>query len=176
MTTPEYVQLRAFARIDGTYLGILWTMSFACYVIGMTHPLVGFIGTLIAVTSPFFAAKKLWKFRDEVREGTISFLRSMAYYMLMFFYGSILFALAQYVYFEFMDNGFIVREYISLMSTDEAKMMLKAYGLTAKQVTDSLNEMANTPSIMLALNIMTLNISIGIIMSLPVAAMTKRKK
>ncbi|MGN0282311.1 MAG: DUF4199 domain-containing protein [Prevotella sp.] len=175
MTTPEYVQLRAFSRVDGAYLGILWTVSFICSIIGMTQPLMGFVGTLTALASPFFAAKRLWKFRDNVRDGQISFLRSMAYYILTFFYASILFALAQYIYFAFIDNGYIVKEYISIMSTDEAQTMLKAYGLTAKQVKDSLNEMAATSPIMIVLNIMTMNITIGILMSLPVAAMTKKK-
>lgn len=176
MTTPEYVQLRAFARVDGTYLGILWTLSFICCIIGINNPLVSFAGSMIAVTSPFFAAKRLRKFRDEVREGQISFLRSMAYYMLMFFYASVLFALAQYIYFAFMDGGYILREYISMMSTEESKEMMKAYGLTAKQVSDSLNELANTSPIMIALNIMTMNITIGILLSLPVASLTRKKK
>ena len=61
--------------------------------------MISFIGSVTALASPFFAARRLWKFRDEVREGQISFLRSMAYYMLMFFYASVLFALAQYIYF-----------------------------------------------------------------------------
>ena len=176
MSRPEYVQLRAFARVDGTYLGILWTLSFACCIIGMTQPFVSFIGSLIAISSPFFAAKRLWKFRDEVREGEISFLRSMAYYMLMFFYASVLFALAQYIYFAFIDGGYILREYLSLMSTDEAKAMMKAYGLTAKQVKDSLNELGSTSPIMIALNIMTMNITIGIFLSMPVAALTRKRK
>lgn len=176
MTTPEYVQLRAFARVDGTYLGILWIVSFACCIIGMKHPIISFIGSITALASPFFAAKRLWKFRDEVREGQISFLRSMAYYMMMFFYASVLFALAQYIYFAFIDGGYIMREYLSLMSTHEAKEMMKAYGLTAKQVKDSLNELGNTSPIMIALNIMTMNITIGILLSMPVAALTKRRK
>ena len=176
MTTPEYVQLRAFARVDGTYLGILWIVSFACCIVGMEHPMISFIGSVTALASPFFAARRLWKFRDEVREGQISFLRSMAYYMLMFFYASVLFALAQYIYFAFIDGGYMIREYIGLMATDEAKTMMKAYGLTAKEVTDSLNELASTSPIMIALNIMTMNITIGILLSLPVATLTRKKK
>ena len=105
MTTPEYIQLRAFARIDGTYLGIIWTISFACYIIGISNPMIGMVGSIMALASPFYAFKRLRKFRDEIRDGHISLLRSMAYYMLMFFYASILFALAQYAYFAFLDNG-----------------------------------------------------------------------
>ena len=54
--------------------------------------------------------------------------------------------------------------------------MIKAYGLTMKQVTEGINELGNTSPIMIALNIMTMNITIGIMLSLPVAAITKRNK
>ena len=176
MTSQEYVQLRAFARVDGAYLGMLWIMCFACYIIGMNHPWISTIGSVATMLSPFYAARRLRKFRDEIRDGEISFLRSMAYYMLMFFYASVLFALAQYIYFAFIDGGYMIREYIGLMATDEAKTMMKAYGLTAKQVSDSLNELASTSPIMIALNIMTMNITIGILLSLPVATLTRKKK
>lgn len=175
MTTPEYVQLRAFARIDGTYLGILWTMSFACYVIGMTHPFVGFIGTLIAVTSPFFAAKKLWKFRDEVREGTISFLRSMAYYMLMFFYASALFALLQYVYFAFIDNGMLMSQYAQIMQSKEAVSIIQSYGISMRDLNQGIAELRNSSPIMLAFNIMTFNLFVGFMLSWPTALILRRK-
>lgn len=176
MTISEHLQLRAFARIDGAYLGILWTISFACYIMGMSQPTIGLIGTTTALASPLYAARRLWKFRDDVREGEISFRRSMAYYIFMFFYASILFALAQYAYFEFLDNGFIVRQYIGLLSSPEAQSMLKAYGLTAKEVMDNLNELSQTSAILIATNIMVMNLLIGVILSLPVAAATKRAK
>ena len=174
MTTSEYVQLRAFARVDGAYLGILWIISFSCYLIGMTHPIVGMAGTVMAIYSPFFATVRLRKFRDEVRDGEISFLRSMAYYMLMFFYASILFALAQYAYFAFVDDGFIVRQYASMLLSDEAQEMIKAYGLTMKQVNEGLDELRASSPISIVLNIMTMNITIGIFLSLPVSALTRR--
>ena len=95
MTTEEYIQLRAFARVDGTYVGILWITSFACYLGGLTSPMLGLIGGIIAIISPFFAAKRLTKFRDDIRDGEISGKRSMLYYALMFFYASLLLALIQ---------------------------------------------------------------------------------
>ena len=39
MTTPEYVQLRAFARVDGTYLGILWIVSCASLLLANGVPM-----------------------------------------------------------------------------------------------------------------------------------------
>ena len=176
MTTQEYIQLRAFARVDGTYVGILWIASFACYLGGLSSPMLGLVGGILAVASPFFAAKRLIKFRDEIRDGEISGRRSMLYYALMFFYASLLFALAQYLYFAFLDGGYLMREYTSMLSSPEMKQAMQAYGMTADQLMEGLKEFANTSPIMTALNIMTMNITIGLIFSLPVSLITRRAR
>lgn len=176
MTTQEYIQLRAFARVDGTYVGILWIASFACYLGGLSSPMLGLVGGILAVASPFFAAKRLIKFRDDIRDGEISGRRSMLYYALMFFYASLLFALAQYLYFAFLDGGYLMREYTSMLSSPEMKQAMQAYGMTADQLMEGLKEFANTSPIMTALNIMTMNITIGLICSLPVSLFTRRAR
>ena len=176
MTTQEYIQLRAFARVDGTYVGILWIASFACYLGGLSSPMLGLVGGILAVASPFFAAKRLIKFRDDIRDGEISGRRSMFYYALMFFYASLLFALAQYLYFAFLDGGYLMREYTSMLSSPEMKQAMQAYGMTADQLMEGLKEFANTSPIMTALNIMTMNITIGLIFSLPVSLITRRAR
>ena len=176
MTTQEYIQLRAFARVDGTYVGILWIASFACYLGGLSSPMLGLVGGILAVASPFFAAKRLIKFRDDIRDGEISGRRSMLYYALMFFYASLLFALAQYLYFAFLDGGYLMREYTSMLSSPEMKQAMQAYGMTADQLMEGLKEFANTSPIMTALNIMTMNITIGLVFSLPVSLITRRAR
>ena len=176
MTTQEYIQLRAFARVDGTYVGILWIASFACYLGGLSSPMLGLVGGILAVASPFFAAKRLIKFRDDIRDGEISGRRSMLYYALMFFYASLLLSLAQYLYFAFLDGGYLMREYTSRLSSPEMKQAMQAYGMTADQLMEGLTEFANTSPIMTALNIMTMNITIGLIFSLPVSLITRRAR
>lgn len=176
MTTQEYIQLRAFARVDGTYVGILWIASFACYLGGLSSPMLGLVGGILAVVSPFFAAKRLMKFRDDIRDGEISGRRSMLYYALMFFYASLLFALAQYLYFAFIDGGYLFREYTSLLSSPEMKKAMQVYGMTSEQLTQGLKEFADASPIMTALNFMTMNITIGLILSLPVSLITRRTR
>ena len=40
MTAPEYIQLKAYARQDGFFLALLWTASFACYILGITNQML----------------------------------------------------------------------------------------------------------------------------------------
>lgn len=174
MTPEEYTQLKAFARIDGAYLGVAWIISFAFYISGLSSPILGLLGTVIAVLSPVFAALRLKKFRDNARYGVISFRRAMAYYILMFLYASLLMALAQFIYFAYLDNGYLVSTYSAIMNTPEAEAMLKAYGISTQQMQESISALAQTAPIYIVLNILSMNVTAGIILSLPVAAIMKR--
>lgn len=174
MTPQEFIQLKAFARIDGALLSVLWIASFASYITGMGNSLLMIIGMAIAIGSLFFAAGRTRRFRDKALDGTISFGRAYSYTLLMFFYAAVLFALAQFVYFQFMDNGYVISRIIDTMNMEPNKQIIEAYGLT-DTVNESIELMAKTRPIDYSLNYLTTNIIIGIIAALPIAALTQRK-
>lgn len=173
MASAEYRQLTAFARVDGVYLSILWTISFACSLIGINGGVMGLIGTALALASPLYAYVRLRKFRDYARDGVISFSRAMVYYVFIFFNASIIFALVQYVYLAFIDKGYLLNAYGAFMSTPEANNMLNAYGMTQQQVLDALSQ---TSPMIWALNVMSVNVIIGLLLSIPMALIAKKLK
>ena len=61
-----------------------------------------------------------------------------------------------------------------MMSTDEGKLMLEQYGMS-KVVDESLAEMAAPRPIDYALNILTINISLGFILGVPIGLIMQRK-
>ena len=92
MTTYEEMeQLQAFARIDGALIAGLWTLSFACFIGNFYAPLLGIFAFAIGAFSLVFAAMRLRKFRDEVRDGFISFRRALAYGIMQYLNASLLF-------------------------------------------------------------------------------------
>ena len=175
MTAPEYIQLRAFARIDGALLAVLLIACFACYVVGLTSPLYGFLSLITIAVMPFFAGIRLKRFRDTGLEGTISFLRGWAYICLMFFYAGLLFALAQYAYLAYMDHGYLVMTISEMLSTPENTEVIKQMGM-ADQVSESLHMLQSMRPIDFALNMLTTIIMGGIMLGLPIAAILKKVK
>ena len=175
MTPAEYIQMKAFARIDGALLAVLWIASFACYVAGIANPLYGTMALMLMVATPFFVAFRLGKFRDEGRDGIISLSRGWAYSVYVFFYAAILMAVAQYVYFAYIDQGYLMQSFTTTLSTPEAKQMMEQYGL--KQAMDeSLEMMGQLRPIDYALNVLTVNIMAGIVLGFPIAALMRRKE
>lgn len=172
MSPLEFIQLKAFARQDGTILGVIWIVSFACFIGEFSNPLLGMVALILAVISPFFVAMRLRKFRDHIRDGNISFRRALAYGILMFFYASLLFAIAQYVYFRYFDHGFLVGQYNSMFSTPEAKNMMKAMQ-AGEQIKNGINLLASLRPIEIVFEFLSMNISIGILLSVPIAALMR---
>lgn len=175
MTPAEYIQLKAFARQDGALLALLWVATFLLYIIGVSNQMLGLAAVMLMCYTPFFVGERLGKFRDYGREGSISFRRGYAYTVFVFFYGGVLFAIAQYLYFAYMDNGFLLSQFSKMMNSDEARQMLEQYGMT-QMAAESLQEMASIRPIDYALNMLTVNIVIGLILGVPISLIKQRTK
>ena len=124
------MQLKAYARQDGFFLALLWTASFACYILGISNQMLGMLAIGLAVMTPFFVAGRLRKFRDEGREGLISFGRSYAYTIFVFFYGAVLLAVVQFLYFAYVDNGYLLGAFSRMITSEEGKEIISQYGMT----------------------------------------------
>ena len=175
MTPSEYIQLKAFARQDGALLAILWVAAFLLYIIGVSNSILGLAAVMLMLYTPFFVGERLGKFRDYGRAVLISFRRGYAYTIFVFFYGGVLFAIAQYLYFAYMDNGFLLSQFSQMVTTEEAQQMLRQYGMT-QMVDESLQEMASIRPIDYALNMLTINISLGFILGIPISLVMQRSR
>lgn len=175
-SNEEFRQLTAFARIDGAIVGALWIASFACFIGEFSMPLLGFVAILSGLASLVVGAMRVRSFRDKVRGGVLTFGRSMLYSTLIYFYASLLMALAQFVYFQFIDGGFLINQYISILSTPEYAQLAKdMYGIEPKEMIEMINTMtAQLRPIDIAFQFLTLNIVLGIVVSLPTALITMR--
>lgn len=171
----DYEQLKAFARVDGAMLGGLWILSFACFIGEFYDPVAGIAAVAVGVGSLVFAGLRLRRFRDVVLGGFISFRRGFCFSMFVFFYASLLMAAGQFVYFQFLDHGFMLSRYTEIMSAPEFKAMLQLYGIAdaeMKMLIDNLNALR---PIDIALQFLATNIILGIMISLPMAIMMTRK-
>ena len=170
----EMEQLQAFARIDGALLAVLWTVSFACFIGNFAVPLLGVLAFGVGAYSLIFAALRLRKFRDEVRDGFITFRGALAYSIMQYLNGSLLFAVVQFLYFQFIDHGFMMTKYSAVMQQPEFMEMMRTWGLTTEDVSLVMNNMAALRPIDVALQFFTTNVFMGLFISIPIAIIMKR--
>ncbi|MCR5077358.1 MAG: DUF4199 domain-containing protein [Prevotella sp.] len=174
MNYDEYKQLTAYARYDGFYLAIIWVASFACTLGTPLLPFLGQFSTLLLVSTPFFVAYRLKVFREEGRDGAISFRRALFYSMRVFFNAGIIFSLLQWLYMSYLDNGKLLQMVTTFFSTDEGKQLLLAAGYSHKLFMSLLPEVMQP--LTLASTSFIYAMLVGSISSLVIAAVMAKRK
>lgn len=170
INVAHLVQLKAFARQDALLLALLWAASFACIM--MLN--AGLIGNILALATPFLVGKSLAAFRTQALYGVISFRRAYAYSLYVFIYASLVFALVQYAYFQFLDNGAFAE-----LITTTMKQVAPVYeqnGVSKEEIKSSMDLITMITPVQWAFMFMMQNLAIGAIISLPIALIGKRNR
>jgi hypothetical protein len=157
-------QTKAFARQDGAFLALLWIVAFFCtlFIPG------GSLGRLLTISTPFFVMWRMVKFRDYALEGVISYRKALYYCVFTFLYASFIFAVVQFVYFRFFDNG----QFMSFVNTT-AMGVIQAYkeqGIDIeKSIYTNTAPLQQLSPLNLAFIFMIQNVILGVIMSIAIA-------
>lgn len=174
-TREEYEQIKAFARIDGAIMGVMWIISFVCFIAQFYMPLLNMAALIFGIASIIVSAIRLRNFRDNILDGVISYWRAYGYSLLTYFYAALLLAAAQYIYFQFIDHGFLLNQYTAMTSSPEFKSMMTLYGIKADEMKLTMDTIATLRPIDIALQFLTTNLFFGIVISWPMAALIKSK-
>ncbi|MCM1078010.1 MAG: DUF4199 domain-containing protein [Bacteroidales bacterium] len=174
MTRQEYIQLKAYARQQGTAMGLLWIASFACFVGSISEPYLSFFFNFTIILIPFLAASFVRYYRDRILGGILSFRRAYCYSLLLFFYATLLLAIVQWGYFEFLDNGRMLGSMVTTVNSPEFVPALEAYNVSKEEVLEQLNILSETRPIDFAFTFMWMNIFFGAVLSWFIALFTKR--
>lgn len=171
MTGAEHDQLRIWGRYDGYYMGGLWIISFIALMNSAMVPQFGLLSEIIVIATPFFVCWRLRRFRDQGRNGYISFRRALFFLAWMLLNSCILFGLVQYFYLADWDDGQLVKILTPIISTPEYEQMLRQLGMTVEQY---LNEVASISPVSFASTCFLMNLLLSALMSLLLAAVCAR--
>ena len=160
-------QTKAFARQDGALLALLWISAFAFTIFTPQSS----IGGLLALSTPFFVAWRMISFKNYALEGNMSYKRGLVYCMYTFFYSSLIFGVAQFIYFRFLDHGKFMGTISTMMMTMQATY--KQNGLETKEINDAMTLINAMTPLELSFMIMVYNLIIGWICSIFIAAFAK---
>lgn len=168
----DYEQLRTYARIDGAIVGALWIVSFALFVGEFYNTLLGVLALATSVASLAAMALLSSRYRNNALNGTITFGHAFMHCMMSFGYAALLMAVAQWVYFEFIDNGFIISQYTKMLSSKDYLATMQQVGIDKEALKQAIDTLAGIRPIEIAFQFLTSNIIIGVVASLPIAMIT----
>jgi len=163
------IQVKAFARQDGLLLSLVWIASLLSYVYQPTS----IWGTLFTWATPFVVGYRLRVFRDRVLDGKISYRRSAVFSAYTFYYASLVFAMAQFVYLQFIDHGqwwhFVNNSFAQMAAVYAGK------GISMAQLDTTRSMMQNCTPIEWTFIIMMQNFFIGTCLSFIIPMFVRRQ-
>ena len=109
--------MQRYAMLFGTYMGGFWILKFILFPIGLSVPflLLLFMGLTLCV--PFMGYHYARMYRNQVCGGSISFLHAWIFTVFMYMFAALLTAVAHYIYFRFMDHGYVLNTCETMIDT-----------------------------------------------------------
>lgn len=175
MATPEeYTQLKAYSRIDGALVGVMWAVSFGCMIAGFKNPSWSMAAMIIGLASPIYGISRMRKFRRKVLNDKMSYRRALGYAIMMLLYATLLFAGVQLVYFQFFDNGYFIENYAAILKSPDMVEMATNYGLSEQDIDSTITVISEMRPVEVVIQFLSSNILLGILLSIPMALFAKK--
>ena len=159
----------------GTAMGLFWIIKFIFLPLGFKVPFLQLLFIILTCYVPFLGFRFARTFREKYCEGQLSFVRAYIFLIFMYFFAALLTSVGHFVYFNFIDNGFITDTYMSQLE------MLKSnvsgdMETSVDQLMETFNVIANLSPIQLTLQLIFQNIFYGSLLALPTALFVMKRK
>ena len=179
MAETTKINIRGFAMQYGTIVGAVWIACFAGFIGQFRHELLGtfvFWGSILSIIlSGMFARSFRAKIIGNSLSGGRAFAVTWAFCMQMFMYASLLAAAAHYVYFAFMDHGYLAESYKNMLSQPEVKQVIRQMA-SKKEIDDMMSLWQAMSPLNFTIELFILNLIAGLVLSFPVALVGSRAK
>lgn len=158
----------------GTYMGGFWILKFALFPSGLTRPMLMFLFIGLTIFVPYMAYRYAKLYRDQACDGHIRFSSAWAFTMMEYLFAALLAAVAHYVYFRFIDHGYVIDTYQNLIDSVSTTDMpaLEPY---VKQLDTALSGMRTLTPTDITLQLFSQNIFYRALLAVPTALLVMKR-
>lgn len=175
MTAERPIPPQEYAMRFGTYMGLFWIFKFIFLPIGFTIPLLQLLFILMTIFVPVLGYIYARRYRNQYHEGYLSFAQAFRFCFLMYLFASILTALAHYIYFRFIDQGYLLNTYL-----DQLESIKDSVGgdmqTSVEQLISSFDVISSLTPLQLTFQLLSQNFFYGILLSVPTALLVMKRK
>ena len=174
MTITEYTQMKAFARQDGFFLGLMWCATFACFAYSTDYPELSLLYIAGVVATPVLLFMRLRNYRHNAADtGCVSFLRSYAYLLVTTCCAALVLTIGVYAYFRFVDNGRFMTIMIQSVGNAEVRKSLAEAGMDIGTLDSQLSAMAQMRPVDVAFSVFSNTLIMSAMMNAVIALIGK---
>lgn len=171
------INLQRYSMHFGTLMGVYWIIKFALFPLGLTRSFLLLLFLVLTIAVPFIGYRYARLVRDKVYGGVMTFSQAFLFLIFMYMFASLLTAVGHYIYFNFIDNGYILNTYSALLESvvfnDASTAGFDNYVNAVKEMLELAGSMTPIETTMQLLSSNMLNCSI---LSLITALFVMKKK
>lgn len=187
VNNQEQSALMNSAMNMGLVVGGYYIAKFCLFPLSLYSSMAALLFLGLTFVVPFLIYHLTKRYRDHYQDGYIGFTQALLFAMLIMGFGSLLVAVAHYVYFAFIDGGAMVGTLMQSIDqlrgvdlsvlegegTAEAVAEFNQYVEVMEQTAQQLQAMS---PIEITMGMLSNNVSWSVILSLPIALLTRRNK
>lgn len=159
----------------GTYMGAYWILKFILFPLGLTIPFLLFLFIGLTLGVPFMGYYYARMYRDKICGGEINFVQAWIFTVFMYMFAALLTAMAHFIYFRFIDQGFIINTYTSLLD-NTSQAGIPGMSSYINQFKETMEVIRSLSPIDITLQLLSQNVFYGSILAIPTALIVKKKK
>lgn len=175
MTNEQPITLQEGAMRFGAFMGVFWIIKFSFLPLGFTMPLLQLLFILLTLFVPVLGVIYARRFRNKYCDGIITFGRAYIFTFLLYLFAALLAAVGHYIYFRYIDNGFLSGMYLeqleSLKSSVKGDMVL-----SIDQLIEAFNTISSLSPLTLTFQLIYQNLFYGMLLALPTALLVMKRK
>ncbi len=159
----------------GTVMGVFWIVKFVFFPLGLGNIFLLSLFSVLTCAVPFIGYRLTRIYRDNTMGGLMSFSQAWVFGMWMYLFASLLTAVGHFVYFRFIDNGYVLNYYQDTIDAIAAAMPAGENALV-EQLQLTLDVFYQFTPIDIVWQLLSQNVFYGSIIALITAPTVMRRK
>ncbi len=153
----------------------LWAFKFMLFPLGLRIPFLQLLFIVLTIGVPFLGYIFAKKFRERHCDGSITFSRAFLFTTFMYMFASLFVAVVHYIYFRYIDGGFVFEAYRSILN--QFKETAGAELTTSlNQFEEAIDLLSGLTPLEMTFQLISQNMFYGMLMAIPTALIVMRKK
>lgn len=184
MSNPEQPTMVNYAMNFGAVVGLYYIGKFCLFPLSLHSTMAALLFLSLTLVVPVLIYKLVKHYRDRYCGGQIDFSRAFAFSMLTMAFGSLLAAVAHYVYFAFIDGGAMTGALVQSIEQLQAVDLSALEGANADAIAQfnqyielmqqTVGQLQAMSPIDITMGMLSNNVSWSVILSLPIALFVKK--
>ncbi len=167
--------MQRFAMLFGTYMGVFWVLKFILFPIGLTTPFLLFLFVGLTLCVPFMGFHYARQYRNEVCGGSMGFVQAWMFTLFMYMFAALLTSVAHYIYFRFIDNGYII-DFCDNQIDIVAQSNIPGMDGYINTYRENIAAVRQLSPIEITLQLVSTNVFIGTLLAFPTALFVMKRK